>query len=229
MKEINLLEKYPNPISARRISGKIERTIKNKIVASYRDKEYFDGDRNNGYGGFNYDGRWLKVLPDIFEYYKLRNNSKILQIGSEKGFLLSDIIKINSNVLVNGVETSSYAIENTIESVKKYIKKVECYYDLPYPENSFDLIIVIGAIYTLNIYDTIRCLLEIKRIGKGSSFITLATYDTTEELDLFRRWSLLGTTILLKKDWLEILEHVGYTGEYFFVSAKSLKLEINDK
>jgi ubiquinone/menaquinone biosynthesis C-methylase UbiE len=228
MKEINLLEKYPNPISARKISGKNERTIKNKIAASYRDIEYFDGDRNNGYGGFNYDGRWLKVLPDIFEYYKLRNKSKILQIGSEKGFLLSDILKINSNMLVHGVDTSNYAIENTKDNVKKYIKKVEHYYDLPYPENSFDLIIVIGAIYTLNIHDAIRCLLEIKRIGKGASFITLATYDTADELDLFRKWSLLGTTILLKEEWLEILQHVDYTGEYYFVSAKTLKLEKND-
>jgi hypothetical protein len=228
MKEINLLEKYPNPISARKISIKNERTIKNKIIASYRDKEYFDGDRNNGYGGFNYDGRWLKVLPDILEYYKLRNKSKILQIGSEKGFLLSDILKINSTMLVHGIETSNYAIEKTISDVKKYIKKVEHYYDLPYPDNSFDLIIVIGAIYTLNIHDAIRSLLEIKRIGKGASFITLATYDTADELDLFRRWSLLGTTILLKEEWLEILQHVGYTGEYYFVSAKSLKLEKND-
>ena len=228
MKEINLLEKYPNPNSARKISSKNERTIKNKIIASYRDKEYFDGDRNNGYGGFNYDERWLKVLPDIFEYYKLRNTSKILQIGSEKGFLLSDILKINSTMLVHGIETSNYAIENTIKDVKNYIKKVDHYYDLPFPENSFDLIIVIGAIYTLNIYDTIRCLLEIKRIGKGASFITLATYDTAEELDLFRRWSLLGTTILLKEEWLEILQHVDYKGEYYFVSAKSLKLEKND-
>lgn len=229
MKEINLLEKYPNPISARKIASKNDRTIKNKIIASYRDKEYFDGDRNNGYGGFNYDGRWLKVLPDIFEYYKLKNTSKILQIGSEKGFLLSDILKINSSMLVHGVETSDYAIENTADDVKKYIKKVENYYDLPYAENSFDLIIVIGAIYTLNIHDAIRSLLEIKRIGKGASFITLATYDTANELDMFRRWSLLGNTILLKEEWLEILQHVGYTGEYYFVSAKSLNLEKNDK
>jgi hypothetical protein len=228
MKEVNLLVKYPSPITARKNTIINNRTIKNKIIASYRGKDYFDGDRNNGYGGFNYDGRWLSVLPDIFDYYKLKNKSKILQIGSEKGFLLSDILKINSSMVVYGIETSGYAIDNTVENIKQHTKKVENYYDLPYNDNSFDLILAIGTIYTLNVHDAIRCLTEIGRIGKGSCFITLASYDNAEDLDLFRRWSLLGTTILLKAEWLEILNYVNYSGEYSFVNAKSLKLEKND-
>ena len=52
-----LLEKPSKP----RIVGKNIRTIKNRIISGYRDKNFFDGDRNFGYGGFNYDGRWQKV------------------------------------------------------------------------------------------------------------------------------------------------------------------------
>ena len=40
-------------------------------------KEYYDG-RLNSYGGFKYDGRWLKLLPKLIKRYKLNSKSKVL-------------------------------------------------------------------------------------------------------------------------------------------------------
>ena len=37
---------------------KKRRTILNKYIAWQLNKEYYDGKRINGYGGFSYDGRW---------------------------------------------------------------------------------------------------------------------------------------------------------------------------
>ena len=53
------------------INRVVNRKIKNKFIAWGLDKEYYDGDRNNGYGGFKYDGRWLKLLPRIIKKYNL--------------------------------------------------------------------------------------------------------------------------------------------------------------
>ena len=44
----------PAPVAKR----KADKTILNRIAASYRDREFYDGDRANGYGGFKDDGRW---------------------------------------------------------------------------------------------------------------------------------------------------------------------------
>ena len=44
-------------------------TIKKKIIAWKKNKEFYDGSRQNGYGGFNYDGRWLTILPKICLLY----------------------------------------------------------------------------------------------------------------------------------------------------------------
>ena len=60
-----------------KVNRKVKRSIKNKLIAWKQDKDYYDGDRNNGYGGFSYDGRWLKLLPKVIKRYKLTNNSKI--------------------------------------------------------------------------------------------------------------------------------------------------------
>ena len=118
MREINLLESYPSSKTTRLVGEKI-RTIKHRIIASKRDKSFFDGKRNYGYGGYKYDGRWAGVAKNIIKRYSLESGSKVLQIASEKGFLLHEILKLNHRIKIFGLETSDYAISKSINSVKK--------------------------------------------------------------------------------------------------------------
>ena len=146
-KHISLLKK--------RYVSKNTRKIENRIIASYRGKEFYDGKRDNGYGGFKYDGRWQKIAKRIFKHYKLKDNSRILQIGSDKGFLLNDLKKIKPKCTVAGVEISDYAIMKTLKKVKKYVKKSN-FYELPFNDNYFDFIIAIGPVYSLSLPDAIK-------------------------------------------------------------------------
>ena len=118
MRRFNLLGEYPQPKNPRYVSENL-RKIKHRIVASYRDKEFYDGDRNFGYGGFKYDGRWKKVAVKICEEYKLNNNSSFLQLGCEKGFLLHDIKNLYPKLDIHGLETSEYAMNHSMENVKQ--------------------------------------------------------------------------------------------------------------
>ena len=93
MRRYNLLSEYPVSKSIRYVGSNL-RTIMHRIIASERDREFYDGDRNNGYGGFKYDGRWKKIARKICEEYKLDNKSSFLQLGCEKGFLLHDLKNI---------------------------------------------------------------------------------------------------------------------------------------
>jgi ubiquinone/menaquinone biosynthesis C-methylase UbiE len=224
MREFNALQGYPQPKNIRYVSKNL-RTIKNKIVASYRDEGYYDGDRNNGYGGFKYDGRWKDIAKFMYKEYGLNDNSSVLQIGCEKGFLLHDFKKIFPSLNVSGVEISDYAIEHSMESIKSNIVKVDSFTQCPFPDNSFDLVIAIGVIYPLNLADAIKCIKHIQRVGKGKSFITLGAYEDDESQRLFKMWSVLGSTILHVDEWKEVLEHCNYTGDYTFVTSKTLNLE----
>jgi len=224
MREFNLLDGYPKPSKPRYVGENI-RTIKNRIISGYRDKNFFDGDRNFGYGGFNYDGRWKKVAKKIIDEYKLKNNSSFLQLNCEKGFLLNDVKDALPESEVFGFETSEYAVSTAMEKVKKNIKKVDNYFNLDSRDNSFDFIIALGVIYTQSLSDAIKCLKEIQRVGKGKSFITLASYNNNEDYWLFKDWTVIGTTILRKQEWVEVLKHVNYTGDYFFTNAETLNLK----
>ena len=90
MREFDLLQDYPK-LKSPRLVGDNLRTIDHRIIAAKRDRNFFDGDRNFGYGGFKYDGRWKDIAKRIVGEYKLNDKSRLLQIGSEKGFLLNDI------------------------------------------------------------------------------------------------------------------------------------------
>lgn len=221
MREFDLLNNYP--VIKKRYVSKNSRTIKNRIVASYRGKKFYDGKREDGYGGFKYDSRWKAVAKKIFDVYRLKDNAKILQIGCDKGFLLQDIKEIFPKAKVRGIEVSDYAIQSADKKIKKFIKK-GLFYDLPFKKNEFDFVIAIGPVYSLNLADAIKCLEEIKRVGKDKSFITLGSYESERDFRLFRYWTLLGSTILKKKEWIEVLKHTKYNGDYKFNTAKSLNL-----
>lgn len=224
MRELDLLADYPKPRNPRLV-GPTERTIENRITASYRDQRYYDGERKDGYGGLTYDGRWRPIANRIISEYQLCKGDAILQIGPEKGFLLYELEKLNNDLNLVGYEISNYAIEQAIPSVKRIIQSGR-YSILPYKKCTYDLVIAIGVVYTLNLADAISCLNEIQRVGKGKSFITLAAfYDSNSEY-LIRQWSLLGCTILHVNEWVQVLKHVKYSGDYSFVTSDYLNLRM---
>lgn len=223
MREFNALQNYPEPKNIRYVKKDL-RTIQSKIVASYRDEAYYDGDRVNGYGGYNYDGRWKNIAKFMYEEYALDENSSVLQLGCEKGFLLSDFKTLYPTLNISGTEISDYAIEKSMKNIKSNIIKVDNFSNIPFADKSFDFVLAIGVVYCLTLADAIKTIKEIQRVSNGKSFITLGSYEDEESLRLFKMWSVLGSTILHIDDWIAVLEHCGYTGDYTFVTAKTLKL-----
>ncbi len=224
MREFNALKNYPKPKSIRYVNKDL-RTIQSKIVASYRDEAYYDGDRVNGYGGYNYDGRWKKIAQFMYDEYDLNSHSSILQLGCEKGFLLSDFKTLYPSLNIVGTEISSYAIAHSMKNIQSNIIQVDNFSTIPHANNSFDLVLAIGVVYCLTLTDAIKCIKEIERVSCGKSFITLGAYEDEESLRLFKMWSVLGSTILHIDEWKEVLQHCGYTGDYTFVTGKTLKLQ----
>ena len=215
MREFDAFPSYP---PAKRVAN---RTIHNRIAASYRDHEFYDGDRQNGYGGMKNDGRWGPVAENLIKVYGLTDDSAVLQIGCHKGFLLAELLKRGINV--RGTEVSEYAISCSPELVRYFIRKAQ-FYAQPFEDHEFDLVLCVSPVYAQSLHDCIKTLREIGRVGKGKSFITMGTADTYEDFKLMQKWSILGTLILTRDEWRVVLEHAGYQGDYRFDTAQSLGL-----
>ena len=213
-KEINLLKKYPK--SKRDTDQRSINKSKEIInIAKKFGKEYFDGERIYGYGGYNYNSKyWKGVVEDFINYYNLNENSKILDIGSGKGFMMYEFVKKIPNIYIRGLEISEYAILNSKEEVKNFqilgnAKK------LPFEDKSFDLAISIVTLHNLKKNDCALALKEISRVSKNS-FITLDAYSNNEEKKQMMNWNLTAETIMHINDWKVFFEENDYNGDYYW-------------
>ena len=98
----------------------------------------------------------------------MHDGYKILDVGCGKGFMIYDFLQYNPNL--KGLEISEYAIKNSKKEVCNLIDQGNAI-NLPYEDNSFDLIISINTIHNLNNHDLKKSLREICRVSKDSFFL----------------------------------------------------------
>ncbi|HSX37766.1 MAG TPA: class I SAM-dependent methyltransferase [Chlamydiales bacterium] len=173
--EIDLLVNYPRTKRDVKERGQLK-TEEDRKVARKFGKDFFDGDRKYGYGGFHYHPRfWQPVIPMFKEFYKLDSNSSVLDVGCAKGFMLYDFLQCIPGTKLKGIDISSYAIENAVESMKPYLQVADAR-KLPFPDRSFDLVISINTIHNLEKSELAQALLEIQRVSSRHCFITVDAY-----------------------------------------------------
>ena len=214
-KEIDHLINYPR--ATRNIKlREAEKTEQDRLIARKFGKDFFDGDRRYGYGGFNYNPKyWELVIPSFQNYYKLNKNSTILDIGCAKGFMMHDFKKIIPGIKIKGVDISEYAINNCINTVKNDVMVADAR-NLPFESNSFDLVISITTIHNFEIDDCKKALKEISRISKKNSFITVDAYRNDKEKETMLAWNLTAKTILHVNEWKNLFKSTQYSGDYYW-------------
>jgi ubiquinone/menaquinone biosynthesis C-methylase UbiE len=217
MPEINFLNTHPaaNRDYDKRANEKTPEIIR---VAKEFGREFFDGDRKCGYGGYNYDGRWKAVAQKMKDYYQLAQNCSILDIGCAKGFLLHDFKVLMPDCTVTGIDVSAYAIDNAMPSVRPHLK-VASAEKLPYPDKSFDFVISINSIHNLSLVPLKAALKEVMRVSRGHSYITVDAWRNEKERENLFKWVLTAESMMHVDDWKRLFNETGYTGDYWWFIA----------
>ena len=209
---INLLSSIPKPkrsINSRETS----KTNEHIRISRMYGKDYFDGDRSYGYGGYKYDGRWIQVAKDIINYYDLNLGDKILDVGCAKGFLVKDFI--DQGIDAYGIDISEYAIKNCIEGSEKKIKCANAL-NIPFEDNYFDAVISLNTIHNLDRDECKRAINEILRVGKKNFFIQVDSYETEDQKKIFESWVLTAKFYGYPSEWLELFKECNYQGDYYW-------------
>lgn len=215
MVEINLLDLYPQTKRDLDERGSTV-TEEQKTIARRFDKDYFDGERNTGYGGYSYHPRFFQPTVKRFrDYYHLVDHASVLDVGCAKGFMLHDFKELMPNLTIAGLDISEYATGQAFETVRPYLS-VGNAKEIPYDNDSFDLVVSINTVHHLALPECKQAIREIQRVSRAHTFIVVDAWRTDEEKDRMMKWNQWGMTSMHVDDWKELFAEVGYTGDYYW-------------
>ena len=199
----------------------IDRMVDEKVHCMLKAKEYeadyWDGDRRYGYGGYKYmEGRWKPVAEAFIDIYNLSNDSKILDVGCGKAYLLFEIKKLLPGIELVGFDISKHGLADAKEEIRDSLFLYRAQDRYPWGDDYFDLVFSLGCLHNLRIFELETAVKEIQRVGK-QKYIMLESYRNEEEQFNLQCWALTAESFFDTAEWIWLYNYFGYTGDYEFI------------
>jgi ubiquinone/menaquinone biosynthesis C-methylase UbiE len=215
------LQNFVTPLHQATKRDYLARMVDEKVrcmkVAKQYDVDYWDGDRRFGYGGYHYiQGRWKKVAQALITTYNLEAGCKVLDVGCGKGFLLHEMLLLEPKLKVCGFDISEYGIFNSTDLVKPHLCLQRAQDKFPFANAEFDLVISLGVLHNLGLFDLKAALTEIERVGK-QGYTMVESYRNEQELFNLQCWALTCESFFDQVEWIWLYKTFGYTGDYEFI------------
>jgi len=219
-KELFFVNKLHNSTKRKYLGRMSDNKVHCMKIAKKYGKDYWDGNRRYGYGGYKYiKGRWKSVAKKLIKRYKLKSGSKVLDVGCGKGYLLREMLIIQPGLVIHGIEPSKYAYKFIDKRFKKNILIQKAEKKLPFKKNYFDLVISLATLHNLKIFNLKNAINEIERVGK-KKYIMLESYRNNQELFNLQCWALTCETFFSKDEWVWFYRYLKYSGDYEFIYFK---------
>ena len=215
------LVQFVTPLHQATSRAYIDRMVDDKVHCMLKAKEYetdyWDGHRRYGYGGYKYiPGRWKLVAESLIEHFDLTGNSSVLDVGCGKGFLLYEMKQILPDLKIAGFDISKHGLSQSREEIrdKLFCHKAQDSYS--YENNSFDLVISLGCLHNLRVFELENALKEIERVGR-QGYVMVESYRSEQEQFNLQCWALTCESFFDVEEWIWLYDRFGYTGYYEFI------------
>jgi len=185
-------------------------------VAKKWGKDYWDGERKYGYGGYHYDGRWRPVAEDMVKYFDLKTGDKVLDIGCGKAFLLYELTQVVPGLEVHGLDISEYGIAHAKEEIREHLKLGDCT-SLPWNDNSFDFVFSINTFHNLEIFGLEKAIKEMQRVSKSKAWLCVEAYRNEVEKANLLYWQITCMSFYNTEEWNWLYEKWSYQGDHGFI------------
>lgn len=218
MTQIDFIQKV-HTTTKRDYVGRVTEADKSECatLAKQFGKDYWDGDRKSGYGGYSYDGRWRPIAEEMAKHYGLKSGMRILDVGCGKGFLLYEFTQVVPGIEVVGLDISQYAVDNAKEEIKANLH-VGNAKSLPFDDASFDFVVSLGTLHNLYLPDLIDALKEIQRVGRGpEKYVMVESYRNEREKMNLLYWQLTCESFFAPHEWEWVFNLSGYEGDHGYI------------
>jgi SAM-dependent methyltransferase len=208
------------PLHTRTARDYVGRMMDDKVhcmtVAKEYGRDYWDGDRRYGYGGYRYDGRWATVARALICQYGLREDASILDVGCGKAFLLYELSQLLPNARIRGFDSSAYAIENAKPEIRDRLIVHRAEDPYPFADKQFDLAISLTTLHNLPIERLAVALKEVDRVSRNQ-YLVVESFRNERELFNLQCWALTCESFFRPQSWEWLFEQSGYHGDYEFI------------
>jgi SAM-dependent methyltransferase len=199
----------------------LARMVDDKVHCMLKAKEYeadyWDGDRRYGYGGYRFiEGRWTGVAQKLIDIYGLERNARILDVGCGKAYLLYELKKLLPDAEIVGFDVSRHALAEAREEVRPDLFRYRAQDRYPFGDKHFDLVISLTCLHNLRIFELQAAVQEIERVGKNK-YVMVESYRNEQEQFNLQCWALTCESFFDTAEWIWLLTHFGYTGDYEFI------------
>jgi SAM-dependent methyltransferase len=185
-------------------------------IASRFGSDYWDGERQYGYGGYRYDGRWRPIAERLAQHYGLTAGARVLDVGCGKGYLLYEFTQAVPGIEVAGIDVSAYGIENAKEEIRAALTLGDAS-ALPFAAGSFDLVLSLATLHNLSVDKLWSAISEIERVGRGAKYVMVESYRDEREKANLLYWQLTCKSFYSVADWEWLYRKIGYSGDYGFI------------
>ena len=187
------------------------------LKAKEYETDYWDGDRRYGYGGYKYiPGRWKPVAEALIDRFNLTGSSAVLDVGCGKGFLLYEMKKLLPDLEIAGFDVSEHGLSQSKGEIRANLFHHQAQDSYPYENNTFDLVISLGCLHNLRLFELDKALKEIERVGK-QGYVMVESYRSEQEQFNLQCWALTCESFFDVEEWIWLFDHFGYTGDYEFI------------
>jgi len=217
VREIDRLGRFPRS-TFKGQRQRPNRTDVDRRIAKRFEYDYFDGDRKHGYGGYNYAERfWTGVAEELRDAYGIGAGTRVLDVGSGKGFLLHDLKRVAPGAEVYGLDISAYGTQQSLPDVRPRVVRADATY-LPYRDDTFDVVLAINTLHNLKVDRCRQAVREVERVKRpgGHSYIQVDSWYDEDQRQAFLDWMLTAETYFDTAGWKALFAECGYTGEYFW-------------
>ena len=215
------LVQFVTPLHQSTTRAYIDRMVDDKVHCMLKAKEYefdyWDGDRRYGYGGYKFiPGHWKPVAEALIEYFDLTGSSSVLDVGCGKGFLLYEMKQLLPDLKIAGFDISKHGLSQSKEEIRDNLFRHKAQDIYPFETNAFDLVISLGCLHNLRVFELEIALKEIERVGR-QGYVMAESYRSEQELFNVQCWALTCESFFDVKEWVWLFDHFGYKGEYEFI------------
>ena len=147
---------------------------------------------------------------------ELENNGSILDVGCGKAHLLYELSQLLPESMVCGIDISAHGLLDAPKEIRQSLFRYRSQDPFPWGDLQFDLVISLGCLHNLRLFELKSALAEIERVGR-KKYVMVESYRNETELFNLQCWALTAETFFDNAEWIWLYSHFGYQGDYEFI------------